>query len=36
MNMETFGRCAFALEIIWFVMVAGLGIVVSIKNGVLF
>lgn len=33
---EGLGRAAYGLTILWFVVVAGLGIVISLKNGTLF
>ena len=33
---ETTGKIALSLMIIWFVLVAGLGVIISLKNGVLF
>lgn len=36
MNLEKFGQLTLKLMIIWFLVVAGLGLVISFKNGVFF
>ena len=35
-ELNTLGRIAATLPVIWFVVVAGLGVIISIKNGTLF
>jgi hypothetical protein len=35
-NMEKFGKLATGLMIVWFIVVAGFGIVLSLMNGTFF
>jgi len=36
MELEKFGKLTLNLLIVWFLLVAGLGLVISFKNGVFF
>ncbi len=36
MNLEKFGKLTLNLMIIWFLLIAGLGLLISFKNGVFF
>jgi len=36
MNLEKFGRLTLGLMVAWFLIVAGLGLVISFRNGVFF
>jgi len=36
MNLEKFGQMTLGLMVVWFLLVAGLGLVISFKNGTFF
>ena len=36
MDLEKFGKLTLNLMVIWFLLVAGLGLVISCKNGMFF
>ncbi len=36
MNLDKFGKLTLALMVAWFLIVAGLGLVISFRNGVFF
>jgi hypothetical protein len=36
MDLEKFGKLALNLMVSWFLLVAGLGLVISFKNGIFF
>lgn len=36
MDMEKFGKFSLNLMVVWFLLVAGLGLVISFNNGVFF
>ena len=36
MDLEKFGKLTLNLLIIWFLLIAGLGLIISFKNGVFF
>lgn len=36
MDLEKFGKLTYNLMVIWFLLVAGLGLIISFKNGIFF